>query len=357
MTSDTPLGFALFQLPTYREGFSQNLPTFYSELTEAVRIADRLGWERVLVSEHHFHYYGGAVPNPAVVLAAWARETKNIRLAAGVSLVPLRHPLQVAEDYAMVDQLAEGRFDMGVSRGFVPHEYEAFGIDPGETSDRVMEGLQIIERFWAGEPFEFRGRFTGFGRLQPWPRPFQDHIPIWIAASNAVDSFKRIGKHGYGLLMNHYPMTFDNLRMKHDAFKAAYAAAGLPPNERRSSIAFMTHLADTEEQAIEEAKLALQEHVTALRKVQQHREWDRDYIGDISVLLELCTSNDYRQVFRERTLICTPAQAAERLSRYQKEGFSEAMMLCRFGNLTHAQCAATIECMSKEVRPMLGLPA
>ena len=127
MTSDASLGFALFQLPTYREGFSQSLPAFYSELTEAVRVADRLGWQRVLVSEHHFHYYGGAVPNPAVVLAAWARETKNIRLAAGVSLVPLRHPLQVAEDYALVDQLAEGRFDMGVSRGFVPHEFEAFG--------------------------------------------------------------------------------------------------------------------------------------------------------------------------------------------------------------------------------------
>ena len=357
MTSDASLGFALFQLPTYREGFSQSLPAFYSELTEAVRVADRLGWQRVLVSEHHFHYYGGAVPNPAVVLAAWARETKNIRLAAGVSLVPLHHPLQVAEDYALVDQLAEGRFDMGVSRGFVPHEFEAFGINPRETSDRVMEGLQIIERFWTGEPFEFSGRFTSFGKLQPWPRTVQHRIPIWIAASNDIESFNRIGARGYGLLMNHYPMTFDNLRMKHDAFKAAYAAAGLPQNERRSSIAFMTHLADTEEQAIDEAKLALQEHVTALRRVQQHREWDRDYVGDISILLELCTSNDYRQVFRERTLICTPEQAAERLSKYQKEGFVEAMMLCRFGNLAHAQCVATIERMSKEVRPMLGMPA
>jgi natural product biosynthesis luciferase-like monooxygenase protein len=344
--------FALFQLPTYREGFSRSLPAFYAELTEAVRAADRLGWHRVLVSEHHFHYYGGAVPNPAVVLAAWARETRNIRLAAGVALVPLRHPLQVAEDYAMVDQLAEGRFDMGVSRGFVPHEFEAFGVDARETSDRVLEGLQIIEKFWAGAPFEFSGRFTRFGKLQPWPRPFQDRIPIWIAASNDIESFRRIGAGGYGLLMNHYPLTFDSLRMKHDAFKEAYSAAGLPPHERRSSIAFMTHLADTEEQAIDEARLALQEHVTALRKVQQHREWDRDYVGEASVLLELCTSNDYRQVFRERTLICTPAQAAERLATYRNEGFGEAMMLCRFGNLSHEQCVATIERMSHEVGPM-----
>jgi len=352
-----PLRLALFQLPTYRDGFSASLPAFYAEMTEAVKLADRLGWHRVVVSEHHFHYYGGAVPNPAIILTAWARETKTIRVAAGVSLVPLRHPLNVAEDYALVDQLAEGRFDMGVSRGFVPHEFEAFGVDAKETSDRVFEGLEIIEKFWAGEPFAFAGRFTRFNKLMPWPRPRQAHIPIWIAASNDIASFERIGARGYGLLMNHYPLSFEALRTRHDAFKAAHGRANHAAAARRSSIAFMTHLADTEEQAIEEAKVALQEHVTALRKVQQHREFDRDYVGDISVLLELCKSGDYREVFRERTLICSPAQAAERLAKYVGEGFGEAMMLCRFGNLAHAQTLATIERMTREVLPMMGMSA
>ena len=68
--------FSLFHLPTYREGFSANLNAFFEELIESVRLADRLGWARALTTEHHFHYYGGAVPNPAVILAAWARETR-----------------------------------------------------------------------------------------------------------------------------------------------------------------------------------------------------------------------------------------------------------------------------------------
>lgn len=345
--------FALFHLPTYREGFSQDLHSFYGELTDAVKLADRLGWSRIVVSEHHFHYYGGAVPNPAIILTAWARETKQIRLAAGVSLVPLRHPLNVAEDYALVDQLSDGRLDMGVSRGFVPHEFEAFGVDPQETSERVIEGLNIIEKFWAGQPFEYSGRFASFKKLAPWPRPFQRKVPIWIAASNDIKSFERIGSGGYGLLMNQYPMTFESLLEKHGAFKAAYAKVGHDPAQRRSSVAFMTHLAGTEEQAIEEATVALQEHVTALRKAQTHREWDTDYEGDISALLELCKSGDYREVFRERTLIGTPEQAAQRLSKYVADGFGEAMMLCRFGNISHAQCMATIERMTSEVRPML----
>jgi len=348
------MDFSLFHLPTYRAGFARSLNAFYEELTESVKLADRLGWARVLTSEHHFYYYGGAATNPAVILTAWARETRNIRLAAGVSLVALRHPLQVAEDYALLDQLSNGRCDLGVSRGFVPHEYAAFHVDPAETSDRVVEALQIVEKFWEGKPFEFRGPFTQFDRLEPWPQPVQERIPIWVAASNSPASFERIGKGAYGLLMNQYPMSFETLCERHNVFKQAYADAGHGQAKRRSSVAFMTYIADTEEQAIEEARLALQEHVTALRNAQKGNPWDTNYQGDISILLELCKSSDYREVFRERTLICTPQQAAERIAKYAAEGFDEVMILCRFGNLTHAQTMRTIQRLSEEVRPALA---
>ena len=71
-----------------------------------------------------------------------------------MSLVPLRHPLQVAEDYALVDQLSNGRVDMGVSRGFAPHEFAGFGVATAETSERVAEALEILEKFWAAQPCE-----------------------------------------------------------------------------------------------------------------------------------------------------------------------------------------------------------
>jgi natural product biosynthesis luciferase-like monooxygenase protein len=351
------MDFSLFYLPTYRAGFAGSLNAFYGELTESVRLADRLGWARVLTTEHHFHYYGGAVPNPAVILAAWARETKRIRLSAGVSLVPLRHPLQVAEDYALVDHLSEGRFDMGVSRGFVPHEFEAFGIGQAETAERVMEGLDIIKKFWAGEPFEYQGKFCRFPRIEPWPRTFQREIPIWIAASNDLASFERVGAGGYRLMMNQYPMSFASLVEKHAKFKDAYAKAGHDPAKRRSAIAFLVHLADTEERAIAEAKGWVQEHAAAFKKVLTHNEWDRDYTGDLSTLLAMCEGNDYRDVFRKRTLVCTPAQAAERLAKYIDLGFTEAIFVTRYAGLPAAQERATIERLTREVRPMLGLKA
>jgi natural product biosynthesis luciferase-like monooxygenase protein len=345
------MDLSLFHLPTYRPGFAPSLNAFYRELTDSVKLADQLGWARVVVSEHHFYYYGGASTNPAVLLTAWARETRHIRLAAGVSLVALRHPLQVAEDYALLDQLSDGRCDLGISRGFVPHEYAAFGVDPAETGARVLEGLEIIETFFQGQPFAFTGRFTQFDKLQPWPTPVQSPIPIWIAASRDPASFERIGKGAYRLLMNQYPLSFEQLCAFHAIFKQAYADGGHDPALRRSSVALMTHLADSEEQAIEEARLALQEHVTAFRHAQSGDVWNTDYQGDNSVLLELCKSGDHHDVCRERTLICSPAQAVERVARYWAEGFDEVMILCRFGNLSHAQTMQTIRRLSAEVWP------
>lgn len=349
------MDFSLFYLPTYREGFASSLNAFYEEMTEEVKLADRLGWNRVMTTEHHFHYYGGAVTNPAIMLAAWARETQNIRLAAGVSLVPLRHPLQVAEDYAMVDQLSGGRFDMGVSRGFVPHEFEAFGIGMDETADRVSEGLDVIEKFWAGEPFAWNGKFFQFDKIEPWPETVQKEIPIWVAASNARDSFERAGDRGLNLMMNQYPMSFESLAEKHGWFCDSYAKAGHDPAKRRSMVAFMTHLADTEEQAIANSKAALQEHAATFGKVLRHNQWDRDYAGDESALLMMCDGDDINDVFRKRTLICTPEQAAERMAKYIDLGFTEMCFVLRFADMAHSQVLETMERLSNEVRPMLGL--
>ncbi len=347
------MDFSLFYLPTWRREYTSTLTEYYEELIESVRLADRLGWARAMSTEHHFHYYGGPVPNPAVLLAALARETTRIRLAAGVSLVPLRHPLQVAEDYAMVDQLSGGRFDMGISRGFVPHEFEAFGIDRAETAERVSEAIDIIQRFWKGEPFEFQGRFHQFKRLMPWPRPIQSAIPIWIAASNDRLSFERAGAAGLPLMMNQYPMSLESLAEKHRWYCDAYAAAGHDPAKRRSAVAFMTCIADDEETAVQRAGLPLAEHADAFVKLIGHREWDDEYPTDLSGLGGLAGAGDPLALVRERTLLCSPAQAAERLERYAHLGFTEAIFATRFGAMPAEYCTQTMERLSHEVRPLL----
>ena len=351
------MDLSLFYLPTWREGFGQTLTRYYEEMSESVHLADKLGWARALTTEHHFHYYGGAVPNPAIILAAWARETTNIRLAPAVSLMQLRDPLKVAEDYALVDQLSGGRVDMGVAKGFVPHEFDAFHVDQAEVPERITEGLEICQKFWAGEPFAFNGKHFSFDKLQPWPPAVNGALPIWNAASNSQESFINAAERGYSLMMNHYPMSAKSVAEKFGWYCESWEKAGRKTSDRKAMITFMTHIADTEEQAIEEAKAALQEHAGAFRKVMRGQQWDTDWAGDVSVLLNMCENDDWRDVFRRRTLICSPEQAAERIQRYADLGFTEIAFTARYAGLKHEQTMSTIRRISNEVMPMLGVSA
>ena len=348
------MDLSLFYLPTWRAGYGMSLTDYYEELAAAVKLADDLGWTRALTTEHHFHYYGGAVPNPAVILAAWARETRNIRLSAAVSLMQLRDPLKVAEDYAMVDHLSGGRCDMGIAKGFVPHEFAAFHVDQAEVPARLAEGIEICRKFWAGAPFEHRGKFFSFDRLEPWPPAVNGALPIWNAASNSKESFVSAAERGFHLMMNHYPMSADAVAEKFGWYCETWEKAGRKTSDRKAMIAFMTHIADTEEQAIGEARAALQEHAGAFGKVMRGRQWDTDYAADESVLLQMCEGDDWRDVFRRRTLICTPEQAAGRLRPYLDMGFTEISFICRFAGLTHEQSTASMRRIGEQVLPLLG---
>ena len=120
-------------------------------------------------------------------------------------------------------------------------------------------------------------------------------------------------------------------------------------------VTLMAHLSDTEEKAIAEAKAALQEHAGTFLKVLQGLQWDRDYESDISTLLKMCEDDDWRDVFRRRTLICTPEQAAERISKYLDLGFTEVAIIARYAGITHEQTVTTMQRITEEVLPILGI--
>lgn len=349
------MDLSLFYLPTWREGFGIPLQTYYEEIIETVKLADSLGWSRVLTTEHHFHYYGGPVPNPAIILAAWARETKTIRLAPAVSLMQLRDPIKVAEDYALVDQLSGGRVDMGVGKGFAPHEFAAFNITQVQVADRIREGLEICEQFWTGKPFSHQGQYFAFERLQPWPTTINGKLPIWNAASNSKESFINAARCGYHLMMNHYPMDIGSLVEKFHWYCDAWERFGRATSKRKAMVAFMCHIADTEEQALQEAKGPLQEHASAFTKVMAGNQWDTNYEGNLSVLKKMSANGDWRDIFRSRTLICTAEQAIERISKYIDLGFTEVSIVPRYAGISHQQCMETILRINNEVLPHIKI--
>lgn len=343
--------FSAFFLPCYRDAVAPTLGAFYDELTEAARLADQSGWARIWQSEHHFHYYGGAVPNPAMMLLRFADVTERIRLGSGISLLTLNDPLRVAEDYAMLDQLSGGRLDFGIGRGYLPHELGGFGIGADDATERFREAYDVVMRAWSGEAFAHDGGHFKFDRLGVLPAPLQTPPPVWVACSRTRESFDWAGANGHALMMNHYPMSDAELRERFGWFADAYAKAGHDPSRREAMLAVFLHIADSEEQAIADAKPAVQEHANLFRLLLDGDVWSTDYEGDESVFDFIAPGGNVMDALRERTAVGTVDQVRDRIAYWRDIGFTEISFVLRYGTLSHEQCLANMRTVTEKIAP------
>ncbi len=150
--------FSIFSVLDHYENGARSLNALYGEFLDQVEYAEQLGFDAYWLGEHHFYPTPGhmlACPNPAIALAAAAQRTQRIGLNTAVANLALRHPLQLAEDYAMVDVLSQGRLGLGIGRGTFDHEYAAFGQSRAESRERFEESWEIIQRAWRGESVTF----------------------------------------------------------------------------------------------------------------------------------------------------------------------------------------------------------
>ena len=185
-------------------------PEPFDDLMEQIELADRLGFETAWLTEHHFSGYGRPSV-PALAGHAIAR-TEQIRIGNAVAVLPLHHPLQVAEDWATLDHLAKGRLDLGVGRGSQPTEFTGFGISLDQARERFDEALEIIRLAWTKDSFAYDGEFWSFPELSLKPKPYQDpHPPIWQAAVSAY-TVQMIVEKGINGFVGPYLCPYENPR-------------------------------------------------------------------------------------------------------------------------------------------------
>ena len=193
--------FGYYILNTYVPELDGNGPELYSHWLEQIDAAESLGFDSLWVTEHHFRHFGGMMPSPAVLLAAAAQRTKKLRLGAAVSIVPMHNPLRIAEEFAMVDLLSNGRLNFGAGRGMHPTEYAVFDADWNTAQLRLPEALDIIMRAWSGGEFEWNGAHYRFPKVNVLPKPVQQpHPPIYITANRDPESFQMVGRRGHNLM-------------------------------------------------------------------------------------------------------------------------------------------------------------
>jgi natural product biosynthesis luciferase-like monooxygenase protein len=201
----------------------------YEDILTVAREADRLGFHALWTPERHFQQVGQVFPSPPVLGAALAVATERIGIRAGSVVLPLHHPLKVAEDWAVVDNLSHGRVGLSVATGW--HSAD-FALAPGSYTDRrarTMDTVPVLRSLWAGESAEYP---DGTGRpvsVVPQPRPVQDTLPLWITTSGNPETWEAAGRLRCGVLGATVGQSRDELADKIDRYRAACASA---PDQR-----------------------------------------------------------------------------------------------------------------------------
>jgi alkanesulfonate monooxygenase SsuD/methylene tetrahydromethanopterin reductase-like flavin-dependent oxidoreductase (luciferase family) len=224
------------------------LETVYDRAFQRMVVMDEAGYDAVWLAEHHFSTYS-VCPSVHIMGTHIAAHTKRLRIGTAVSLASFYHPLRLAEEVALLDHVSGGRVNWGAGRGFDPVEHRVFDVEPKESYAKFRESVEIVLKAWNDEKVNHHGRFWTFEDVEVLPKPRQDPMPVWIAASseNALDW---AGEKGFSILMDPHA-THAEIAGKRKYYEGKLAAAGHPVGGRDIPMARTLAMGDTCAEAFE----------------------------------------------------------------------------------------------------------
>ncbi len=330
--SNLPVDFSLYYFGNYKAEFREDK---YDLLFEGAKFADRHGFAAIWFPERHFHPFGGLSPNPSVLAAALARETQRLELRAGSVVLPLHHPVRVAEEWALVDNLAGGRVGLSVASGWHPNDFVLAPHAFGRHRELMFENLVTVQRLWRGEDVE---QINGNGKLVPvrlFPQPQRRDLPIWITVVNNPDTYRRAGTEGCGILTNLMAQTLDGLASNIACYRQALADAGHASSSGQVTVLLHTFVDQDAEAAVETARKPfyayLESSVGLLKNLisTQGLKVDFDQLADDDrrYMLELA----YERYVKSSALIGSPSTCAPIVEGLRALGVDEIACLIDFG--------------------------
>ena len=191
-------GIGLFGMQTHPE-LPYTHPELYKNTLEQVKLAEEANFDSAWISEHHF-LETGYCPSPAFIAGALAAVNSQIRIGSSGIILPLHNPVRVAEDASVVDNISNGRFDLGVVLGYRKEEFEGMGVPMRQRPSRMDEGIEVLEKALSGEVFTYEGKRYKFENATLTPKPVQNPSPLYIGAFEEP-AIRRAGRYGYPLLI------------------------------------------------------------------------------------------------------------------------------------------------------------
>jgi alkanesulfonate monooxygenase SsuD/methylene tetrahydromethanopterin reductase-like flavin-dependent oxidoreductase (luciferase family) len=307
----------------------------YAEVVHLAEVADAAGLSALWVAEHHFQP-GGTCPSPPVLLAACGARTTRLRLGVMVSVLPFHRPVDIAEEYALLDRLTQGRVNLGVGSGYIPLEFEGFGLDPAEKRQRFEASLAWVREAFAGR--EVRAGENSAGPVVLNVRPVQTpHPPIWIAAQRR-EAIPFVARQNFSVALIPYATVtgLPELAGEIQEFRAA-----LPPGSR-AEVAIGLHLYAGPHP--EQARAALDRFLSSRLRTQ-------------STFYQAKTSREPHHASRagleenDLALLGSPREVLDRLEAFRRIGVDEVLGIFDFGGLPAEEVAQSVTALGRAWTP------
>jgi alkanesulfonate monooxygenase SsuD/methylene tetrahydromethanopterin reductase-like flavin-dependent oxidoreductase (luciferase family) len=347
------MDFGLFFLMQRDEAWSEQ--HVYDSALEQMLAAEPMGYHSVWIAEHHFNDYG-LCPAPPLLASFIAARTRTLRLGMGVSLLPLHHPVDLAEQLAVLDVVSEGRLDVGIGRGGTLQDYQTFQSEREDSRARVEEGIALIQKCWSGQPFDFTGRFHSAERLHVRPRPAQQPYPPLFIAANSEDSVRSAARLGLPTLSSFF-VPIAELQRRRSVYREEALSAGhsLAEVERLEQLAWgmrVVHIAESREEALrvtEAPFMGYQQRMAVLRSETTGgsipNSFDRTYV-------RLRPFLDYMK--DGLAVIGTPDEVRDGLRSYvEATGHQRILLLMALPGLEAGPALRSMRLFTEKVAPEL----
>jgi alkanesulfonate monooxygenase SsuD/methylene tetrahydromethanopterin reductase-like flavin-dependent oxidoreductase (luciferase family) len=294
-----------------------------SAFRDAFELAERAeawGIDCVWLGEIHFTPTRSVISASLQVASSIATRTRRLRVGTAVTVLPLNHPLRIAEEIATLDHISEGRLEFGIGRSGVARSYDIYGIAYGESQARFREALEIIRLAWKGEPFGYDGEFYRFESATVAPRPYQvPHPPIRMAA-NTPETFPAVGAMGLPIFVGLRAAEIPDLRAHLATYREAWRDAG-HPGDPSVYLRIPVYVSPTEQGAIDEPRESL------MAFFGRQSELARAIVGRAGAgpadrrqaLAERMASLSYDDVLAKKVAFGTPAAVIDRLTHLREE--------------------------------------
>ena len=330
--------------------------TAFDEALAQMRAAEDFGFDAVWLAEIHFQKDRSVLAAPLVIASALAACTQRVKIGIAVQVLPLSHPLRLAEDVATDDHIAKGRLEFGVGRSGLPGHYQGFNIPYSESRDRFVETLEILRKAWTQERFSHDGKYFQFNDVCIMPKPYQKpHPPIRIAASTP-ETYPMVARMGSPIFVAVRTVSITDLKRHLPTYQEAWTSSGRP-GRGNVGMSVPLYVAETPRQAREEAEASTMHFFRSISKALKKSDGATAQTSEArAARANRLSEITYDEVLNEYAVVGSPEEVADRLFALREEmGFSTISTWMNPGGLIpNERVLKSMRLFAERVAPRLG---